>query len=176
LILSESYLNLSTLQEDRENGIAAKNLPIWGNWQWDKNFLPKEFHSTAFLTQMKQLAKEKWLIMSKDQAILVVLSIGLALREIHTVHFLDPDGDARDDLPQWILKSPHSLTHSNKLLHTWKRQLAVVHETSESECDSKSKGKSKVKSMSGKRRAKSPTPEDDNDDMRSRYVICHIFR
>jgi hypothetical protein len=96
--------------------------------------------------------------LSKDQAILVVLTIGLFIRDISASHFYEGDGD---HLPHWVRDTPLRLSHSNSLLLNWKKQLARSDESfpDEPEEDSKGKGKAKARPKSGKRRAKSPIPE-----------------
>ena len=99
--------------------------------------------------------------MNPDHASLVVLSMGLALRDITIVHFQD-DYDFAEDVPDWVQSSPFIMQDAHKLLEVWKRQLPDEEalEVEEAQEDKKGKGKASAK-KGGKRRAKSPIPDPE---------------
>lgn len=102
--------------------------------------------------------------MNPDHASLVILSMGLALRDIAIVHFRE-DGDPADDVPDWVQSSPFNMQDAHKLLEIWKRQLPAegASQDEEPQGDIKGKGKGKARAIGnrGKRRAKSPISDPE---------------
>jgi hypothetical protein len=118
----------------------VKNLPNWGNWSFEELYLPSEFHSASSIIKIRNLAREPWLEMGSD-AELVVLSMGLALRDISAVQFLEED---ETDCPDWIRSSPLRITDGEELMDLWKKQLPAEEKVSAEVSDPKGKGKAKA--------------------------------
>jgi hypothetical protein len=57
-----------------------------------------------------------------SDAELVVLSMGLALRDIFAAQFIEEDDDS-NDCPDWIRSSPLRITDGEELMDLWKKQL-----------------------------------------------------
>jgi hypothetical protein len=125
-------------------------------------YLPTEFHDKSSFKHFMKLPREDWHAMKPDHAALVVLSMGLALRDIAMVHFHE-DGDYADDVPDWVQSSPFHMQDAHKLLEIWKRQLPAedASEEEEPQDDIKGKGKATAAVKGGKRRAKSPIPNPE---------------
>jgi hypothetical protein len=100
--------------------------------------------------------------MSKDQAVLVVLSVVLHIRDIFAAQFAE-EGEGEEDIPNWVLESPFSFKDAKMLLRTWGKQLTPDKGPSDKPKEDKTgKGKTKAKSNSSKRRAKSPVLASDD--------------
>jgi hypothetical protein len=128
--------------------------------------LPEEFHLKPALLQMFKLAREDFSAMGSD-AQLVVLSIGLALRDISAIHFNEGD-EYPEDVPEWAQQSSYNIEIANKLLNVWGNQLAVEDSSGDETAvpiDSKGKGKAKVTGKSSKRKAKSHDEGLNTDEM-----------
>jgi hypothetical protein len=130
-------------------------------------FLPAEFHQHNGILQMTNLAREDFHVMGSD-AQLVVLSIGLALRDIEAVHFHEDGEIYPEDVPEWVKTSPYEIGTSERLLHTWAQQLEVAEEQEErnetpGRVDVKGKGKAKETGRGGKRKAKTSDESETKD-------------
>jgi hypothetical protein len=124
-------------------------------------FLPEEFHVKTSILQIFKLAREDWDAMSSDQAELVVLSIGLTLRDIAAVQFIEGD---EEDVPEWVQHSPYNMEQAHKLLEVWSQQLPVEDSSGEESSvapEPTGKGKAKARGRSGKRKAKSADEGSD---------------
>lgn len=105
---------------------------------------------------LHKLAREQWLEMGSD-AELVVLSMGLALRDISASHFIEDDDDS-NDCPDWVKSSTLVITDGDDLMYLWKKQLpAKIHTADDS--DPKGKGKGKATHVQTKRKG---VPAVDN--------------
>lgn len=136
-----------------------ENLPAWGHWGWKDKFLPAEFHQRPSILPMFKLARENWLKMGPD-AELVVLSMGLAIRDMHAVQFVEGD-EFPEDYPDWVRASPFGVSDANRLMEIWGKQLPAdkdLSDHSEEDVDPKGKGKAKA---SGRKKRKVEPPKDD---------------
>jgi hypothetical protein len=133
-------------------------------------FLPAEFHQHNGILQMTNLAREEFHVMGSD-AQLVVLSIGLALRDIEAVHFHEDGEVYPEDVPEWVKTSPYEIGTMERLLNTWAHQLDVTEEQEVEESqnetpghvDVKGKGKAKETRRAGKRKAKTSDGSETKD-------------
>jgi hypothetical protein len=124
-------------------------------------FLPKEFHVKTSILPIFKLARENWDAMSSDQAELVVLSIGLTLRDISAVQFLEGD---EEDIPEWVQQSPYNIEQAHTLLEVWSHQLPAEDSSGDESSvvpEPKGKGKAKARGRSEKRKAKSADEASD---------------
>jgi hypothetical protein len=111
---------------------------------------------------MFKMACENWLTMGSD-AELVVLSMGLAIRDMHAVHFVEGD-KFLEDYPNWVQSSPFTVSNVNRLMDIWGKQLPADKDVSdgvEEEVDPKGKGKAKA---SGCKKRKVDPPKNDSDE------------
>jgi hypothetical protein len=121
-------------------------------------YLPGEFHQVGALLPLFQLAHEEWSKMGTD-AELVVLSMGLAFRDITAAHFNE---ELPEDAPSWLTGSPLEIDSAHRLSEIWGQQLQPAKRAM------KAKGKGKA-SGSGKRKA--PPNEDSQSEERiPKYV------
>jgi hypothetical protein len=107
---------------------------------------------------MQKLASENWLDMGSD-AELVVLSMGLALRDISAVQFVEED-DFPEDFPNWVKSSPLSIVDGEGIMNIWREQLPTEKDSVD---DSDPKGKGKVKAKpprQGNKRKHVPQKDD----------------
>jgi hypothetical protein len=101
-----------------------------------------------------------------SDAELVVLCIGLALRDVEAVQF--QEGDYPEEFPHWVQGSQFTLSDAEGLTTIWAKQLPEEPEEprglsqsdeEQDDLDIKGKGREKDPSRHGKRKAKS----SDND-------------
>ena len=121
-------------------------------------FLPAEFHQSSSIPQLFKLARENLLAMGSD-AEHVVLSVGLALRDISVVHFHEEGEDYAEDVPEWVKSSPLLISEADSLIDIWGKQLPRDEPSDSSEDEDpnpKGKGKGKATGKCQKRKAKSP--------------------
>jgi hypothetical protein len=147
-----------------EDGTAAKHLPTWGNWQWELKYLPAAFHEKTSMLQLFKLARENWGAMDSN-AELVVLSMGLVLRDIYAVHFQEED-EYPEDMPVWVQCSPHNIDGMHRLLEVWGMQLPAEENSRDDRpvhVDPKGKGKGKATGRLEKRKAKSAEEDSDTE-------------
>src|SRR5882757_1994037 len=149
------------------NGTSADNLPTWGNWQWNTKFLSEEFHRNSAILQLINLAREDFHVMGSD-AQLVILSIGLALRDISLVQFHEEGEIYAEDVPDWVKQSPHEFSTGQRLLTTWGQQLVDEEGSGDSlPMDKDIKGKKKAK-MTGRPGRKRPKSMDESESKNQR--------
>jgi hypothetical protein len=129
---------------------SAENLPHWGSWEWEDKFLPEEFHTKPSIFEMHKLASENWLDMGSD-AELVVLSMGLALRDMSAVQFVEED-NFPEDFPDWVKSSPLNITDGEGIMNIWREQLPAE-KNFVGDPDPKGKGKANNSRPQKKRKA-----------------------
>lgn len=110
---------------------------------------------------LRKLAREQWLEMGSD-AELVVLSMGLALRDIFAAQFIEEDDDS-NDCPDWVKSSPLVITDGEDLMYLWKKQLPVENDTAD-DSDPKGKGKGKATHVQNKRKGVPPVDNSSSED------------
>lgn len=76
-----------------------------------------------------------------SDAELVVLSMGLAIRDMAAIHFVEDDDFPRD-FPAWVRQSPFGLSEVNRLMNIWNKHLVTV--TADPSNDSNSNGKDNI--------------------------------
>jgi hypothetical protein len=108
---------------------------------------------------MHRLAGENWQEMGSD-AELVVLSMGLALRDISATHFVEDD-DFPDDFPEWLKTSPFGISDGEAIMSLWNAQLSAE-EDSADVTDPKGKGKGKEKARNRQPKRKNLPPVEDS--------------
>jgi hypothetical protein len=97
-----------------------------------------------------------------SDAELVVLSMGLALRDIFAAHFVEEDDDS-NDCPDWVKSSPLVISDGEDLMYLWKKQLpAEIHTADDS--DPKGKGKGKATRLQNKRKGVSPVDNSSSEE------------
>jgi hypothetical protein len=107
---------------------------------------------------MHRLAGENWLEMGSDSE-LVVLSMGLALRDISAVHFVEGD-DFPNDFPEWVKESPFVILDGERIMGIWSEQLPAEKHSADVEDP---KGKKKAKAGKNKQqKRKTVTPVDES--------------
>jgi hypothetical protein len=114
---------------------------------------------------MRQLASESWLDMGSD-AELVVLSMGLALRDMSAVQFVEEE-DFPEDFPDWVKSSPFGIMDAEKIMNLWLEQLPAE-DNFVDDNNPKGKGKSKAKSSArhGKRKVGLPVNNSPTEETR----------
>jgi hypothetical protein len=106
--------------------VEIENRPDWMTWELRTKYLPASFHKTKSMTYLGKLAKLNWEDMGLETALLVVLAMGLALRDLHAVNFQQNDGPDPEDMPTWVSGSPLKIEHIHKVLELWATQLEPV--------------------------------------------------
>jgi hypothetical protein len=123
-------------------------------------YLPADFHTKTAIRQLLRLAKEKWEDMG-EPAELVVLCMGLALRDVAAVVSSNPDTERPADEPEWVRNSPWEVDYIDEVLDEWVKQLDTAGEESSSHEDKgNSKGKGKANAKNGKKRTNSASEGD----------------
>jgi hypothetical protein len=92
----------------------------------------------------------------------VVLSMGLALRDIFAAQFIEEDDDS-NDCPNWVKSSPFVITDGEDLMYLWKKQLPVKNDTA-NDSDPKGKGKGKATHVQNKRKGVPPVDNFSSED------------
>jgi hypothetical protein len=108
---------------------------------------------------LRKLAREQWLEMGSD-AELVVLSMGLALRDIFVVQFIE-EGDSKD-YPDEVKHSPLNISDAEDLMEIWKKRLPAEKDSA-SDSDGKGKGKEKVTRAANKRKGVPPLDDSSSE-------------
>ena len=88
---------------------------------------------------------------------LVVLSMGLALWDIHAAHFNE---ELPEDAPDWLKVSSLDINSAHRLSEIWGEQLHPAKHAS------KAKGKGNAKAVSGLGKRKAPPNEDSQSEER----------
>jgi hypothetical protein len=123
-------------------------------------YLPADFHRKTAIRQLLRLAKENWEGMG-EQAELVVLCMGLALRDVAAVNFSKPGTERPADQPEWVRNSPWEVDYIHEVLDEWVKQLdAAGEESSSHEDGGNKKGKGKATAKKGKKRTNSASEAD----------------
>jgi hypothetical protein len=118
-------------------------------------YLPAECHQREALLPLFELAHEEWSKMGTD-AELVILSMGLALRDIHAAHFNE---ELPEDAPDWVKASWLDINDAHRLSEIWGQQLQPAKHAT------KAKGRGN-KAASGSVKRKAPPNENSQSDER----------
>ena len=122
--------------------------------------MPEEFHKERGLLPIFMLVCENWVAMGSDAG-LVILSVGLALRDIARVHFHEDDEEYADIVSDHIKGSPLHMNDAHRLSEIWSQQLPVQdHSSDEGQEHVNSKGKAKAKA--GRKRKATSSKEDSH--------------
>jgi hypothetical protein len=101
-----------------------------------------------------------------SDAELVVLSMGLAIRDMAAIHFIE-DNEFPPDFPVWVQQSPFDLSDVNRLLTIWVKHLATISDDPPNDAPEKGKGngtgKGKGKGKAASTRKKRNIQSIDND-------------
>ncbi|KAH9986044.1 hypothetical protein BJV77DRAFT_1071175 [Russula vinacea] len=158
LVYTEFVDRLSSRKE-QEDGLPAENLPDWGKWQWSSMYLPVEFHQNGALLPLFRLAREEWTKMGAD-AELVVLSMGLALRDINAAHFNE---ELPEDAPDWLKVSPLDINSAHRLSEIWGKQLQPAKPAM------KAKTKANTRTATGSGKRKVPPNDSESEERIPKY-------
>ena len=95
---------------------------------------------------------------------LVVLSMGLAIRDMAAIHFIE-DNEFPPDFPYWVQQSPFELSDVNRLMTVWGMHLATISDDPSNDAFEKGKGngkgKGKSKAASTLKKWTIQSPDDD---------------
>ena len=104
---------------------------------------------------------------------LVVLSIGLAIRDMAAIHFVEDD-EFPSDFPHWVQQSPFGISDVNRLMDVWAQQLPKTSNNSEDAMEvtevakvmevMESKGKCKRKAAGASRSCDVQPPDEGLQD------------
>jgi hypothetical protein len=108
-----------------------------------------------------KLAKLKWEKIGGETALLIILAMGLALRDIHAIHFQGDGQPDPKDMPAWVSSSPITVQQMHKVMETWGNQLGPVEFE---ENNGEGSGKRKTRGSKGKVDAKGKGKERDDDE------------
>jgi hypothetical protein len=146
-----------TMQEHHKN---LRNIPEWCVWRSSTKYLPANFHHSKSVRQLTLLAQEDWLAVGVD-AQFIVLCMGLALRDVAAVHFVEQDSEYAADMPEWVKASPWTIKDMHDIMELWGRQL----EDGNVPAGGKGKGKAKQPVVTGKGKRKAiDVPPDASED------------
>ena len=95
-----------------------------------------------------------------SDAELVVLSIGLAIRDFAAIHFIEDD-EFPPDFPTWVQSSPFGIPDINRLMTVWSKHLVAISNNPPNDSDPKGKSKGK-----GRRKGKGKDKAADSDKKR----------
>ena len=108
--------------------------------------------------------------MSLEVSKLVVLAVGLALRDILAVQFQEDDEEPPEDMPSWMSTSPLKLSFLHKVLDSWEIHLkkgeedeASAEEPTRGRTRSGQKEKKKEKAKQKSKEMSSDSNKDGND-------------
>lgn len=145
-----------------EGTVKVENPPDWLTWDLRTKYLPADFHKAKSMTFLGKLAKLNWKEMGLETALLVILAMGLALRDIHAIHFVEDGQPDPEDMPTWVGGSPLKVEQIHKVMETWGNQLGPVEYEEEDREEGGSKRK--TRSAKGEGKAKGKGKEIDNDE------------
>ena len=140
------------------------NPPNWLTWDLPTKYLPASFHHKQTASFLKNLVKLDWNEMGGEISELVVLAVGLALRDILAVQFQEEDEQLPEDMPSWVSTSPLKLKFLHKVLECWEIQLKVTEE--EISAEEQTRGRTRSAQKEGKKKKeknKSKTVGSDSD-------------
>ena len=123
-------------------------------------YLPVEFHQNGALLPLFRLAREEWTKMGAD-AELVVLSMGLALRDINAAHFNE---ELPEDAPDWLKVSPLDINSAHRLSEIWGKQLQPA------KLAMKAKTKANTRTATGSGKRKVPPNDSESEERIPKYV------
>jgi hypothetical protein len=99
-----------------------------------------------------------------SDAELVVLTMGLAIRDIAAIHFVEDD-EYPPDFPAWVQRSSFELSDSNRLLSIWGKHLVTISNDPPNDSGPKGKGngtgKGKNKGTSSRKKRNIQSPDND---------------
>ena len=99
-----------------------------------------------------------------SDAELVVLTMGLAIRDMAAVHFVEDD-EFPPDFPAWVQQSPFELSDLNWLMNVWGKHLVTISNDPPNDSGPKGKGngagKGKSKGTSRRKKQNIQFPEND---------------
>ncbi|KAH9990726.1 hypothetical protein BJV77DRAFT_1068789 [Russula vinacea] len=104
-------------------------------------------------------AREEWTKMGAD-AELVVLSMGLALRDINAAHFNE---ELPEDAPDWLKVSPLDINSAHRLSEIWGKQLQPAKPAM------KAKTKANTRTATGSGKRKVPPNDSESEERIPKY-------
>ena len=90
------------------------DLPDWAAWSWREEFLPAPFHTVTSLLKAQALLHQQ--LKTLEDANHIMLSIGLALRDIGQAQEVEADATPPPGLPSWVHTSELDITLVDGLL------------------------------------------------------------
>ncbi|KAG1767505.1 hypothetical protein EDD22DRAFT_844465 [Suillus occidentalis] len=101
-LLLATVQKLSNTQTLDTKGKARKqHLPVWVSWTWSEAYLPQNIHNDVQSSSVALEELENYIIKSCGWGMIVVLGLGLLLRECCRAQEYEVD-EAGDDVPQYL--------------------------------------------------------------------------
>jgi hypothetical protein len=154
-----------TMQDQHKQ---LEHIPDWCVWRLRTKYLPAAFHHKKSIRQLMLLAREDWHSMD-EIAQFVVLCMGLALRDICAIHFVESPSEYPADMPEWVKASPWTIDDMHNVMELWGMQLqGAPHDNAPAHGrnmgDNGGKGRKPAGSDKGKRKAAELAPDADGDE------------
>lgn len=114
-------------------------LPLWASWNWSKTYLSDDIHTkyAAFARELNILCK--YTFTDRDEGILVVLGLGLLLRECWRA--VEAEGDD-ENIPRFVRESLLHTKRAENVIQTIQTVIdANEKRQKEKEFDGSAKGK-----------------------------------
>ncbi|KAG1857787.1 hypothetical protein F4604DRAFT_1931277 [Suillus subluteus] len=106
---------LSETQTPDPKGKARKqHLPVWASWTWSEAYLPQNMHNNFQLSFLALEELENYTIKSRGWGMIVVLGLGLLLRECSRAQEYEAD-EAGDDVPEYLGNSVLGIQAGEKI-------------------------------------------------------------
>jgi hypothetical protein len=86
---------------DTKGKARKQHLPVWASWTWSEAYLPQNIHNDVQSSSVALEELENYIIKSRGWGMIVVLGLGLLLRECCRAQEYEAD-EAGDDVPQYL--------------------------------------------------------------------------
>jgi hypothetical protein len=121
-------------------------------------------HSVRAIEYLGKLATLNWRDMGMEPASLVMLAMGLALRDVYAAHIREDGKADPEDMPSWVSGSPLKVEQIQKVMEKWATQLGPVEYEDEDEEGGRRKTRgSEKRKESGKGKGKEKEKEKESD-------------
>ena len=118
--------------------------------------MPKSFHKKGAKKELKNLAQPGKQEYSRASGELIILAMGLALREVERVQFIEPGQDFPGDMPAWVRNSPWEISDILSVVEIWETAIPEESGGEDQQVDADPKGKGKKRKTGGN---EEPYPE-----------------